>query len=127
MAAGLAAMDAYGQEEIDRLNKLGDRLRNGIRSVMDTIGIEGQVTGLGSVMEMVFSNAEMNNCKDVMLAAIATNDLCRYLHLDLTNHGVFYTPRGMISLSTPMTETDIDEAIDLIGNSIEKVRPLINP
>ncbi len=125
MAAGAASMEIYDQQEIDRLNALGAKLSKGIENAMNSTAIDGQCLGFGSLIEPIFSKEPLNNVKDAWLAVMPTQEFLRYFHLDIMNQGLFFSPRGMIALSTPMTETEINRAIDIIGNSIEKVKPLI--
>ena len=48
------------------------------------------------------------------------------LHLEMMNRGVFFMPRGMFILSTPMTEREIDITIAAFGESLALLKPLAN-
>jgi len=111
MAAGLANMEMYDQKEIDRINKLGNRLRNGFTEVINRLGIAGQCLGYGSLVQLVFSADKIRNVKDIALALAPFVEFLKYLHLDMLNQGIFYIQRGTFSISTPMIDQNINEAI----------------
>lgn len=124
MAAGLACMEIYNESEISRLNGLGETLRKGLESVLKDAGIQGQCNGFGSLLRLVFTDNELNTAKDVMTATMKKLEFSTHLQLDMLNQGVFFSPYGIITLSTPMGEDEINKFINAFGNSIEKVRPL---
>jgi glutamate-1-semialdehyde aminotransferase len=47
------------------------------------------------------------------------------LHLEMLSRGIYYARRGMFVLSTPMTEREIDRAIEAFGASLKVLRPLV--
>jgi glutamate-1-semialdehyde aminotransferase len=56
---------------------------------------------------------------------LAVGEVPRLLHLELMNHGVFCAPRGQLSVSTPMTEREIDAAVEAFSGALEVLRPYI--
>jgi len=125
LAAGLVAMEMYGQEEADRINGLGDRLRAGFQTAMERVGIRGQVGGRGSLVGTIWSGRELANAKDVVLGFMDSGDLSAVLHWEMLNRGVFYASRGMYVLSTPMDEAIIDEVIGAFEGALEVVKPYV--
>jgi glutamate-1-semialdehyde 2,1-aminomutase len=93
MAAGLAALEAFGEQEIDRIDALGDRLRQGLRE-------RGwSVTGRGSLLQ------------------IGSQDPTR-LWWRLYEAGVLIAGNGLVCVSTPMDEPVIErvlEAFERVG------------
>jgi glutamate-1-semialdehyde 2,1-aminomutase len=118
MAAGLAALDALTRAEIDRINHFGDRLRQGLRVAIAAEGTAGQVTGIGSLTGVHFTNAEV---RDYRSAARGAKEVLHFLHLFLLNHGIFAAPRGDFYLSTPMQERDIDAAIGAFRSALHEI------
>ena len=55
MAAGIAAMKEIDDPMISSINRLGDKLRKGIQDAFNKKGIRGQITGIGSLMNIHFS------------------------------------------------------------------------
>lgn len=96
MMAGKVAMDYFQNDEVSRLNNLGDSLReqllaNGIK-----------VTGFGSLARL-HGDFDMNT-----------------LWWDLYANGVFIAPTGLMSLSTPMDQSHIDQIAEVVIKSIPK-------
>ena len=53
-AAGVAMMKQITPELIARMNSLGESLASGIRDVFSKANIKGQVTGMGSLLNLHF-------------------------------------------------------------------------
>jgi glutamate-1-semialdehyde 2,1-aminomutase len=123
MAAGIATLRHYGQAEIDRINALGARLREGFNRAFAQAGIKGQTTGMGSLMQVHFRDGEIVNPRDTGVGILGSKDLPRLLHLEMLNRGIFSAPRGMYCVSTPMGDKEIDECIDAFAAALEVLRP----
>jgi len=123
-AAGAAALELLTAEECMRLNALGERLRDGIRELGDELGLAVTATGLGSLLTMHLVDGPVENYRD---ARRADREAVRLLHLALLNEGVFSARRGMLSLSTPMGEAEIERALAAVRRALLAVgaeRPL---
>ncbi|MCG6858442.1 MAG: aminotransferase class III-fold pyridoxal phosphate-dependent enzyme [Salaquimonas sp.] len=108
MAAGYAAMSkVLTPERIEALNADGDRLRTRLNEQFRSSGAPFHVTGLGSVMNIHplpgLPNAD--RLKDL-------------LFFDLIARGFYIATRGMIALSLPLTEKDIDDFAAAIADMI---------
>lgn len=118
MAAGVASLRLLTRDEIARLNKLGDLLREQLRKSFSDLGFRGQVTGTGSLAAWHFTNSDVVNYRNVASAA-------RYLHhpvhLSLLNKGIFTMPRGSVCLSTPMLAQEIDEFNGAFQEALKEV------
>jgi glutamate-1-semialdehyde aminotransferase len=55
----------------------------------------------------------------------ANQDLKRLLHLALMARGIPLPLRGQFSITTPMTEKDIEIAIEAIDDSLRELKPYI--
>ena len=94
MAAGLAAVEAYDQNAIDRLNDRGNRLRH-------RLGDAGvRVNGRGSLMRI--------------MAGVDLGDLWWALY----RRGVLAGTNGLLALSTAMTDTDLSLAAEAIIDAV---------
>src|SRR4051812_4334365 len=88
MAAGVAGLTrVYTPDEIARLNRLGDRLRDRLNDVGDWL----HATGYGS-----------------MVGLYTDEDRKTLLHLHMLEQGYSYARRGFVALSVPLTEDDVD-------------------
>ena len=54
-------------------------------------------------------------------AALENKNLCKIVHLELINRGIFLAPRGMMALSTPMDENVIDILADAFKDTLISV------
>ena len=98
MAAGLAAVEAYDQSAIDRLNNQGDRVRHRIGAAAV------QVNGRGSLMR-IMENVDISD-----------------LWWGMYRRGVLAGTNAFLALSTPMTDEDLDFAADVIIDAVQAVR-----
>jgi len=123
MAAGLATRNLYDQAAVDRVNALGEKLRNGIDKAFEKAGMTGQATGLGSVAQIHWRRGEIKNAADTAEGISRVGDLPRYLHLELMNRGFYSAARGMLVLSTAMDEADIDRFLEEFAGTLDVVKP----
>jgi glutamate-1-semialdehyde 2,1-aminomutase len=122
MAAGLAALTELTVSEIDRINRLGQKLRTDLRKILDKRKITAQVTGAGSLAQIHFTKREV---KDWRSAATARADLRAILHLLLLERGIFSASRAFFNISTPMRVNEIDTLITAAESSLVEMRPYI--
>ena len=122
MAAGLATMMAYDQAAVDHVEALGTKFKEGVLAIYDRLGLDMQVLGAGSIYNILFTNKEVRNYRDV---ATAHEELNKVLYLDLLTRGVFNAERGMFCMSTPMTEADIDFALEVLEEALKDMLPAI--
>lgn len=126
LAAGIATLEILDQEEIDRINKLGERLRNGLKTALDRVGIQSQVGGFASAAFAYFFDQSFSNAKEAALAVIPTLEFAQDVHLELLNQGVYPITRGIVVfvISTPMDEQKIDQIVKRFEATLEVVKPM---
>ncbi len=122
MAAGIATLRALDEEAIARLNAMAARLREGLLKTFAQAGIHGQVTGMGSIMN-VHPNAQP--VVDHASAQADDQDMLSYLHLFLMEKGMFLAPRGMFCLSTPMTDGDLERFVEAFHAGLDALYPAV--
>jgi glutamate-1-semialdehyde 2,1-aminomutase len=125
MSAGLAAMTLFTASEADRLNQLGDMLRDGFGQALQQSGIRGQATGLGSLVNLHLTDEPLRDSRDSMEGMLGAGHIGRLLHLCMLKRGVMSASRLMYSISTPMTEIEISTAITALSESLVELRPYI--
>ncbi|HSF60965.1 MAG TPA: aminotransferase class III-fold pyridoxal phosphate-dependent enzyme [Gaiellaceae bacterium] len=126
-AAGVTALELLTAGECERLNKLGDRLREGIVALGDELGLGVTATGLGSLLTIHLLGEPPRSYRE---ARRADSEAVRLLHLALLNEGVFAARRGLLCLGTPMGEEDVDRALVAVRHAVLAVhaeRPLLGP
>ena len=104
MAAGVAGLGVYTRAEVERLNGLGDTLRNRLNAFAATGDIEFTSTGYGSLVGLHFAHGPVSRRTD----APRRPELEALLHLHMLEHGYTYARRGFIALSLPLGEDEID-------------------
>jgi glutamate-1-semialdehyde 2,1-aminomutase len=125
MAAGLAAMQNYEDGDADRLNQLGERLRQGFNQVFREAGVRAQAQGRGSLSNILFSNEPLDNARQTMQAMLDAGHIGALLHLTMLRHGVMSATRLMYCISTPMSEAEIDQAIEALRATVGELLPYI--
>lgn len=118
MVAGVAALEALTPEAFTRLNALGDRLRAGLEAAGRAAGAPVVATGLGSLVNLHLTDQPVT---DYRAAVAADPEELRLLHLALLDRGIFAAPRGMFNISTPMTEADIDRAVEAVQAALTEL------
>lgn len=122
MAAGLATMKAYNQEAVDYVNALGTLFKEGVLKIYDKLGLNMKISGAGSIYNILFTDKEVKNYRDV---ASAHEELNKVLYMSLLTKGVFDAERGMFCMSTAMTKEDIRFGLDTLETSLREMLPAI--
>lgn len=122
MAAGLATMKAYNQEAVDYVNGLGTLFKEGVLKIYDKLGLNMKISGAGSIYNLLFTDKEVKNYRDV---ASAHEELNKVLYMSLLTKGVFDAERGMFCMSTAMTKEDIRFGLDTLETSLREMLPAI--
>ena len=105
MAAGLAAVRQLAPETFERLDRQGEWLRNQLEELFADHRVRAQVTGLGSLFNVHFTDAELVDYRSVMRGFDPVQSH-RFL-LGMLNHGVLMASRGLGALCTPMTDAEV--------------------
>jgi glutamate-1-semialdehyde 2,1-aminomutase len=122
MAAGLAALRKYDAAAAGRINALGDRLRAGFDRAFQKAGLKGRATGLGSLAQVHFGDHAIRTAYDFAAGMLRAGEAPRLFHLEMINRGVFSAGRGMFVVSTPMTEKEIDQAVEASAAALEMLK-----
>jgi glutamate-1-semialdehyde 2,1-aminomutase len=116
VAAGIAGLELLSEAEIERINRLGDQLRAGLQRLFDDAGVAARVTGVGSLLTVLFTDREIVNYRDT---AAADRDLIEAFHLAWLNRRLFSATRGMMALSLAMGPGEVAEALDATKSVLE--------
>ena len=121
-AAGVAQIDTLVSDPTTcpKLEALGDRMRAGITSVLNELGIQGFVTGIGSMWGTHFSSTTPTSAQDKLADnRTASRLLAAYLLLE----GVLMSsPVHLSFLSTEHSENDVDAVIDAHRAALIRMR-----
>ncbi|MBU2089658.1 MAG: aminotransferase class III-fold pyridoxal phosphate-dependent enzyme, partial [Alphaproteobacteria bacterium] len=123
MAAGLAGLtQIYSPKAATLLNRRGDKLRQRLNAAAERLNLPVQVTGQGSMMCLHATAGPIRRPADVAAMPKALRDL---LHFDLLAKGQYIARRGMINLSLPMEDADIDRFVAAFTDMLESRKSLI--
>ncbi|MDI6691074.1 MAG: aspartate aminotransferase family protein [Candidatus Bathyarchaeota archaeon] len=107
MTAGLATLKLLEDGKlINKLNRLGDKIREQLRKIFEANGINVQVTGTGSIFNVHFTKEELKDANAVFRAD--RKKLAEY-HSKLITNGVFFLPTHNGTLSTAHIKADIEK------------------
>jgi len=128
MTAGIAALELYDNKEVERLGKLGERLQEGLRSVLKKLKIKGQVCGMQSIVYVYLFEEPLVDGRQAIFNFIPSLELTKYLRVALAINGIYTVSQGITAfmLSTPMNEEIIDEITERYQKAMEMVLPLYN-
>ena len=106
MAAGLAGLtQVLTPAALEALNRRGDQLRERLNTLFARHAVNLQVTGLGSLMQLQATAAPVRNAADI---AHADDRVKALLFFDLLERGIFLARRGLIALSLPFGDAQVD-------------------
>ena len=107
MTAGLATLKILKDGQlINQLNNLGDKIREQIKEIFESAGVDVQVTGAGSLFSVHFTKREV---KDAYAAFMADREKLVDYHLTLIENGVFFLPTHAGALSSAHNKADIEK------------------
>ena len=110
MSAGLAAMEAFDEPAVKRLNALTRRAIAGVRDAISETGARACVTGGGSMFRVHMKAEPPHNFREAYLDEEETARLKRLLE-HLFREGFLLINTCTATLSTPMTEAEIDALV----------------
>ena len=111
MRAGLAAMELLDEAAFARLDAIGEAVRAGIDDAFRRHGVPGGTVGLGSLLKIHFADRPVRDYRSAYLTDAEAKRQAVF-HRALLNRGVLAAGNGLMALSTPMTDADIDAIVD---------------
>lgn len=123
-AAGAAALELLDEDCFNYISSLGDRLRAGLRDVLQTLGAPGRVMGDASMVALAHTDKPFRTYRELVgLMASDQNVMASAAHCfrALLNRGMYVAPMGLMLLSSPMTEADIDELVERTADALREL------
>lgn len=118
MTAGLTAMELFDRAAATRLNALADRARAGIERAIKDTGVAACVTGHGSMFRIHMKAKAPSDYRETY-ATPEENKRLKALISHLFDRGIVLIDSGSATLSTPMTEAEIDLLVDAVRSGFE--------
>jgi glutamate-1-semialdehyde 2,1-aminomutase len=122
MVAGTATLTELTAGEIERINSLGELLRTRIRQALLEAGLVAQVVGIGSMAQIHFTNERVVSWRQ---SARGRSDVREIVHLLLMNRGIFASKRSMFNISTPMSESEVEKAVEVLSTCLEEIKDYV--
>ncbi len=123
MRAGLAAMELLDQAAFARLDTIGQAVRDGIDAAFRKTGVPGGTVGLGSLLKIHFTDRRIRDYRSAYLTEAEAKRQAVF-NAALLNRGIFAANYGLMALSLPMTDADVDAIVASAGASLQEVAAL---
>lgn len=120
MTAGLAAMQHYDAAAVARLNALAERAMHGIREAIGRTKAQACVTGTGSMFRVHMKHTPPLDYRQQFLSAEESKRL-KLLLEHLFQEGFLMINTCSATLSTPMTEVEIDALVDAVEGGLRRI------
>jgi glutamate-1-semialdehyde 2,1-aminomutase len=120
MTAGLTAMQLFDRETISRLNALGDRARRQIAETIAASGFPASVTGAGSLFRIHMSPEPPATYREAYVDPERARKTKVLLDCAF-EHGVILINTGSGSLSTVMTEVEVDTLCEVLASAFRNL------
>jgi glutamate-1-semialdehyde 2,1-aminomutase len=123
MRAGLAAMELLDEAAFARLDAIGEAARSGIDEAFRRTGVPGRTVGLGSLLKIHFADRPI---RDYRSAHVTEQEAQRQavFNRGLLNRGVLAAGYGLMALSMPMSDADVDAIIAAASEALAEVAAL---
>jgi len=125
MSAGLPAMQAFNEDECNRINVLADKLRDGFNQAFAQAGILGNASGIGSLTNINFSEKPLTDSRDYLDGLLVSKHIGPLLHLGMLRHGVASASRLMFCTSTAMSDREIEKTVAALHATLDELKPFV--
>jgi glutamate-1-semialdehyde 2,1-aminomutase len=123
MSAGLVAMgEIFGAGEAEALRARGDALRDALNAIPARHRVALQFTGIGSMIQPHFRSGLIERPYEATPEEEALREL---FFLDLMRDGIYLARRGMVALSLPVGEAEMDRFLAVVEAFCASRRPLL--
>lgn len=111
MTAGIATLEQLTPSTLKAMNSLGDTLRGKLRSVFDELNVTAQVTGIGSLFGIHFTNENIVDYRSVLRG---DSNKRANLFKALLEEGILMQTKTAGALCTLTTPREVDGLVDAI-------------
>lgn len=120
MRAGLTAMQLLDADAFARLDGIGQAVRDDINRAFRDHGVPGGTVGLGSLLKVHFTERQVRDYRSAYMTAEETRRQAIF-NTGLLNRGVLAAGYGLMALSLPMTDADVDAIIAAASGALADV------
>ena len=109
VAAGLAVLDVLEREPVlERADRAGERLRQGLQAEFDARDVPAVVTGVASILQVHIGATGISNRRDVLRSDL---EAVRDFLLGMVAHGVLWPPVHPAVTSGAHTDEDVEHVL----------------
>lgn len=120
MVAGLATIKELEKPGFyERIDGYGERMRSGLREIAADMEIPMQVTGVGSMFCVHFSEHPVKNVRDVMRSDRETGAA---FYMGLVANGVYIKTHHVAFTSGAHTDADIDKILEVVEEVLREIK-----
>ena len=119
MRAGEVVMNALTPEVYETMNSLGEKLRNQLRAVFDELEVNAQVTGVGSLFGIHFTQDSIRNYRDVVNA---DSDMKRAFFVGMLNEGILLQSGAAGALNVFSDENHVNQLVNSARKVVQRIR-----
>ena len=120
MRAGLAGMELLDEAAFARLDQIGNAVRSGIDDAFRRHDVPGGTVGLGSLLKVHFADHPVRDYRSAYLTDAETKRQSAF-HRGLINRGVLAASNGLMALSTPMADADIEAIVAAASDALAEI------
>jgi len=120
MRAGFAGMQLLDEAAFARLDAIGEAVRTGIDDAFRRHDVPGRTVGLGSLLKIHFAGRLIRDYRSAYLTEQEAKRQSAF-NLGLLNRGVLAASYGLMALSTPMTDADVDAIVAAASDALAEV------
>jgi glutamate-1-semialdehyde 2,1-aminomutase len=118
-AAGIATLRELKDKNLyPRLHQLTEKMRAGLKEMLDSAGLVAQVVGEGGVLQVLFTDREVTSYQDVWAA---DRSKAMTLYGAAVRNGLFLAVGDKIYISAVHTDEDIDRALTAFRAGVEEL------
>jgi len=121
-AAGIACMEVLDEATCNRINKMGDRIADDLNQWSTEKNYPFYVIGKGSHLGYEFTDEPgrfYRSCRDML--EYSNEDRMATFAFEMANRDIFPMYRGLIALSEPMNDDDIDLFINTSKELVDSI------
>jgi glutamate-1-semialdehyde 2,1-aminomutase len=107
--------------EYDRLAQLGQRVREGLADLLETRGINWQVSGQASLFKLHPHPRPVTDYRSSVATAEERAAMERF-YLEMFGEGIILTPDLAGCMSTPMTDAEADALVAAADRSFDSMK-----
>lgn len=123
MRAGVAAMKLLDKAAYARLDVIGQAVRDGIDAAFRKTGVQGRTVGLGSLLKIHFTDRNVRDYRSAYLNEAETRRQNAF-NAGILNRGIFAASYGLMALSLPMTDADVEKIVTAATEALQEVAAL---